>query len=554
VPIPTTSDKVRGQTLSVRYALALIGGANPRLNRTVIAGDRAQAFNLDRETREVEIFPYPGQASFDEPPATTIRYSQDAVAVFRRGVRARDIAISGTVGPVPTRLGGAEPVAESVLRAENLRAMGQAAANDPALVLRLYAINEQRAFDVELVRWRMARQVPQKTLVTYTMTFRALREVEPLHIEALDLALPTVAASQPPLRTAADAVDRFRATARGALDSVRAVVDGFDGAWVAPVRSMVDDGLGLVEDLNDFAADLGEYTIGLITLPARVSRRASQVFGRSVDLVTQFKQRTWDFWADQGTYGQELAWRQTSTGLESVAPLCAVLRNAHNTATAGALTSIAVAQAVAASQGREAYATVRGGDTIFTLAARLLGSAARWGDLVDANALRYPYVGPHRSAGVLAPGDYVRAPAPTTGRGNTLWRPQDTPDVVLFGRDFRADNAGDFALRTDDDGAVDFDFVAGEPCYLQSQAFRIGWERGENLCFPERGIPAAIGRAALAAGGAIAIDITNELRADSRVAEVRDVVARDEGNALRYDCTVVLASGTEVPAAVASGA
>lgn len=56
---------------------------------------------------------------------------------------------------------------------------------------------------------------------------------------------------------------------------------------------------------------------------------------------------------------------------------------------------------------------VQQGDNIITLAARLLGDARRWPDLVKVNALRAPYVADVGRPGVLAPGDPILYPTGT---------------------------------------------------------------------------------------------------------------------------------------------
>lgn len=55
--------------------------------------------------------------------------------------------------------------------------------------------------------------------------------------------------------------------------------------------------------------------------------------------------------------------------------------------------------------------TLRPGESLPTLAARLLGDPLRWRELVDLNGLRPPYLSPAGGPGVLKPGDDVIYPA-----------------------------------------------------------------------------------------------------------------------------------------------
>ena len=60
---------------------------------------------------------------------------------------------------------------------------------------------------------------------------------------------------------------------------------------------------------------------------------------------------------------------------------------------------------------RYARAEVKGGDTIWSLAQRLLGDFSRWRDLVTLNKLVSPYVASIPALNVLTPGDLILYPA-----------------------------------------------------------------------------------------------------------------------------------------------
>ena len=86
-----------------------------------------------------------------------------------------------------------------------------------------------------------------------------------------------------------------------------------------------------------------------------------------------------------------------------------------------------------------AQAFVHKGDTLKTLAKRLLGSAQRWQILALANNLKAPYIGPVSKAGVLAPGDAILYPEENTPvRGNSVTANSNASAEVREGSDTSA--------------------------------------------------------------------------------------------------------------------
>lgn len=73
---------------------------------------------------------------------------------------------------------------------------------------------------------------------------------------------------------------------------------------------------------------------------------------------------------------------------------------------------------------------IRGGDTIRSLAQRLLGDFKRWRELVEINQLVYPFISDSSAPGVLSPGDSLIYPGNVPGSP-----PSDELEAELYGRD-----------------------------------------------------------------------------------------------------------------------
>lgn len=121
------------------------------------------------------------------------------------------------------------------------------------------------------------------------------------------------------------------------------------------------------------------------------------------------------------------------------------------------------------------YVEIHHGDTLRTIAARELGDAARWIDLIAYNNLAPPYVAEIASSGVLAYGDQIRVPAPTRIISTTTDPDRVFEvDIDLSTGQLEADN-GDLAL------------VAGRDNLRQALRHRVETERGELVYHGEYG-------------------------------------------------------------------
>jgi phage baseplate assembly protein W len=119
------------------------------------------------------------------------------------------------------------------------------------------------------------------------------------------------------------------------------------------------------------------------------------------------------------------------------------------------------------------FVEIRHGDTLQSIAARELGDASRWAELIAYNDLVPPYVTDDASAavnGVLLSGNLIRLPAPVPVVSTT-----SNPDQV-FQSDIELDAAGGLALK---DG--DFAVVSGRTNLRQALKHRVETDRGELI-------------------------------------------------------------------------
>lgn len=179
------------------------------------------------------------------------------------------------------------------------------------------------------------------------------------------------------------------------------------------------------------------------------------------------------------------------------------------------------------------------GDDLQAVAARELGDANRWPELVWINALVHPYItdDPDRAGpGVLLSGAFVRVPAPAgltisnaTDRGQVYER-----DCVMTGRLLQADESGDFAV------------VAGADNLRQQLSHRIATPTGQARRHPDYGckIYRLVGRVNGPTAGMLGAEyVKASLEADYRVQRVDFSTASVAGDAVSIQAKATAIEG-----------
>lgn len=174
--------------------------------------------------------------------------------------------------------------------------------------------------------------------------------------------------------------------------------------------------------------------------------------------------------------------------------------------------------------------TVRRGDDVESVAARELGDASRWPEVVRLNALGHPYIANARRPGaaVAVPGDEIWLPASTA-------RPRPPTEDDPLGRDI----AAAWSFRDTGGG---LNVVTGGQCLLQGLTTRLTGTLGEDPLFPSLGIAAAIGQPA-GGGAEVGVSVRRAVIADRRVDSIAKLEAFVEGDAVGIEVEVVAIDG-----------
>jgi phage baseplate assembly protein W len=182
------------------------------------------------------------------------------------------------------------------------------------------------------------------------------------------------------------------------------------------------------------------------------------------------------------------------------------------------------------------------GDNLQAVAARELGDANRWPELVWLNALKPPYLTDDPLAvtpGVVLTGGFIRVPAPG---GSSVTEPDDDGqaferDCVLVGKALVVDDGGDLAV------------IAGTPNLKQQLQHRINTPRGQLQRHPEYGcrIWSLLGTVNGPTAGKLGAEyVKSALRSDYRVSRVASAVAEVVGDSVRVTARAEAIAGDSV--------
>lgn len=176
------------------------------------------------------------------------------------------------------------------------------------------------------------------------------------------------------------------------------------------------------------------------------------------------------------------------------------------------------------------YVDILHGDTLQAIAARELGNAGRWVELVAYNDLIAPFItgdeglaGPH----VLLYGAVIKVPAPLPVASTT-----NDPELV-FERDVSLDASGGISVENGD-----FAVVSGRDNLRQALVNRVVTERGELPYHPTYGN--GVHRLRGTVNGPSALLLAAEfckstVAADPRIARITRADATADGDAIRVE-------------------
>lgn len=186
-------------------------------------------------------------------------------------------------------------------------------------------------------------------------------------------------------------------------------------------------------------------------------------------------------------------------------------------------------------------AETHAGDTLQRVAAREMGDANRWPELVWINNLTSPYltdIPAEASDKVLLTGSMIRIPAPTGINTDATERAQ------VYERDCKM-----VKRRLTDDGNGDIAVVAGTDNLTQQLKHRIVTPRGQLVRHADYGCLVWLlqGKVAGPTAGLLGAQyVKSALQADYRVSSVTSSVAEVDGDATRITATAEAIAGGKV--------
>lgn len=178
------------------------------------------------------------------------------------------------------------------------------------------------------------------------------------------------------------------------------------------------------------------------------------------------------------------------------------------------------------------------GDDLQAVAARELGDANRWPELVWINRLRHPYLTDDSRAvsdGVLLNGAFIKVPAPAGVYSDAAEKGQVYErDCRLVAKQLTVDSGGDLAI------------LSGADNLRQQIEHRVITPRGQARRHPEYGclVWRLIGtKNGPVAGTMAASYIKSAVRADYRIRDVPDCKAEVIGDAIRINAKAIAIEG-----------
>lgn len=174
------------------------------------------------------------------------------------------------------------------------------------------------------------------------------------------------------------------------------------------------------------------------------------------------------------------------------------------------------------------------GEDLPAFAARVLGDAGRWPEIMSVNGMTSPWQLPDGSPVIAGTPLLVPAAVP-----DGVERPPDGDPFDIMGTDLLWDfGALDFVVEGD--GPTDFLSVSGLPNLKQGLLTRFGTAQGAVLVRPNMGLPNTLGQVATPARAAIkASQVVSQSGADPRIKQVSSVVFTQVANAQLAQIAVV---------------
>jgi hypothetical protein len=469
------------------------------------------------------------------------------VTEFSHKNRIGDLVLTGDVGP---HIYGMKEQALSYSMFQSLSTLiaDGLLSDNPEFVL--YMFDEGFVYNVVPIKLSFSRNSRNKIGLQYDLAFKLFGTVDAV-ITINEPAIAKKAIDQTWLDKASKQISETMAR----LQSIAANINSFQASVVKITNKIVSS----IQDAIDTCKAVSESLIGVVMLPARFQRMLAAQLGRVLSMLADIK-HTYNLvnvlYVDQfaGEVYEVLNYIATPSSNRPRMVDSALIVDGLDAAS----DSIYIALMALNASANEAYGRadswiVREGDTLIGIAGQALGNTSRWEEIASLNDLRSPYIDPRGGQGVARIGDVLRLPTVGEPIAVSIGRADEKIDTIAYGKDLRLDD-GDLAVITETKtvggntfSIIDLCDVTGVPCFEQNLDTRITTVAGTNLLFETRGIPSAVGMAdTLPNEAAFLVAVQTELKSDDRVAVVRNLSARCDGNHWQWEGTIVLRNATEI--------
>jgi len=460
----------------------------------------------------------PQNLTQDEDFAIQITPTQQGVIAEHQGSILKELTISGTTGFAPT-LGLGGMTRDGVPRGSQgisgfeqfhlfrnfIAGYAEAKKNPNNNDLRLIFENPKDGdfFVVEPMRFRKERRTPQKTLYFYTVVFKVLgRFAEIFDISESDIVTGTFSKIKNASQAAVDFLADVEGTILASAELVGSISRDFTDTIISPLRA-VNSALEAFNQGTSMVVDLPRRTFVQLRNEAQsLKENLVELVGIDLSLYNSITNRTSTVQnpLTETTYSHhELlnAFRNMDRGLNIVLSnneffgiqSLADKGEYYNEQYEDGIDLPSVSTAI--------KKVVLQNDTIHTIAARELGTARKFKELIILNNLVPPYISTTSSTGVLSPGDSILIP----NIGET-----DSTDIVLqnkeypitlslteeerqLGIDLALDNDFDLILTN----TSDFDLIGGKENAIQALRILLALQKGSLKLYPNIGTDLKIG-------------------------------------------------------------
>lgn len=581
--LPPRSNWSATQRVGSMYALSLVDISTIDGPRVRSVSDRLQSnkSGLEAATTTFVFTMSPKSMNMDEPAAVTIVPTQGGQFVEHQGQIYKNISLSGTTGlrPNAQSSGIVIPIAGIRLPGSDLGSndngglpSGERSGFDDFITLRnLFRLYWDLKDDPELAPttvmvWQNGKE--GEYYIVEPMTFRTNRDAGAPLTFSYDIQLRTI--------------DKFDASKLGnRTDPMKAQRDtALYLKRIGDIKRMLASSFTTAQALVDRTINIGKATINDILSPVSmvldglsgVVSSGRQVFdipqtalstiaSSATDLAVQLDKVPNNSYVQSGTTSQIAiaahAYREISRQLlrlqgetqlfsTQISATVSTKRQAYSNGiiglplTGGSPTDLGNVKVASGA----ASTVVNVGDTIRSIAQRVMGDAAQWKILVLLNSLQAPYISASGDGvSVLRPGDqilYPRSPgAPDALVATTQQNELGTQNALdRLGRDFkltvREATAGIVVYDLEKDQRGDIARVERLENLQQAVTIKLATEQGELPTHEWFGLRAPIGsKAAMQSLINFQINVRATLQSDNRIETVLQANVGVEGNVMR---------------------